>query len=258
MADQSVLTLEDVSKHYGDLKALNGISFSVETGNQVAIIGPSGAGKTTLLQIISGQEAPDSGRVQVAGHGIHELTDRTKRSRLIGMMSQQFDLIEELPVTLNVQAGNLGEWGLFRTLFRVLFPRSSNEVLQALDRVGLNGKRIQKTRTLSGGEQQRVALARLLVQRPEVILADEPVASVDPARARDVIEILQEVTTEDGFTLVCSLHDVELALEYFPRLIGLREGKIVFDRAPDELEARELEALYASEAQHYSPSTVPV
>ncbi|MFB6347714.1 MAG: phosphonate ABC transporter ATP-binding protein, partial [bacterium] len=168
-------------------------------------------------------------------------------SQLVGVMHQQFDLVDQLAVIHNVLAGNLGEWGFFRSLLSLIIPQQRKEAYEALDRLGIRDKANDKTAHLSGGEQQRVALARLLVQQPRAILADEPVASVDPARARSLLGTLVKIADEEGITLVVSLHSVDLALEFFPRIIGLRDGSVQLDRPSMKIDDPDLQSLYELE-----------
>lgn len=235
---------EDVDKIYENEYALHDIQLKIPDGEHVAVIGPSGAGKTTLLHLMAGMFEPDRGIVSIDGRPLSSLKNGRDRSRLVGIMHQQFDLVEELPVIHNVLAGQLGRWTFLQSLRSLLIPRDQERVNQALERVGIPDKIYDKTAHLSGGEQQRVALARLLVQDPQNFLADEPVASVDPARARNLLEMLQSIATENNRTLVVSLHSVHYALEYFPRIVGLRGGQIQVDQSSDQINENDLEQLY--------------
>jgi phosphonate transport system ATP-binding protein len=226
---QEVISLNQITKIYERKIALSSLSFTVNKGELVALIGPSGAGKTTLLNLISAILSPDQGEILIEGSPLSELLDQKKRAKKIGIIRQQFDLVGELPVIHNVLAGRLSEWGIFKSLLSMLIPQDKEYAIQALDRVGLTEKLYERTSSLSGGEQQRVALARLLVQSPEVILADEPVASLDPARAEDVLDLLVRIALEENKTLISSLHSVDYARKYFDRLIALKDGKLFFD-----------------------------
>lgn len=243
----SMFTVDQVTKTYNGDPALEGVSFRVKRGERVAVLGPSGSGKTTLLHVLGGVVTPRSGSVEVRGRPLRDIEPGRELARYVGIMHQQFDLVDELPVIHNVLAGRLGEWSLLESLWSLLVPRDRERAREALARVGIEDKIHEKTAHLSGGEQQRVALARLLVQHPQAILADEPVASVDPARARNLIETLFSVTREENLTLLTSLHSVSLALEFFPRVIALRQGRVLFDKATDDIEGRELDTLYELE-----------
>jgi phosphonate transport system ATP-binding protein len=226
---QEVICLNQITKIYERKIALSSLSFTVNKGELVALIGPSGAGKTTLLNLMAAILSPDQGEILIEGSPLSELLDQKKRAKKIGIIRQQFDLVGELPVIHNVLAGRLSEWGIFKSLLSMLIPQDKEYAIQALDRVGLTEKLYERTSSLSGGEQQRVALARLLVQSPEVILADEPVASLDPARAEDVLDLLVKIALEENQTLIASLHSVDYARKYFDRLIALKDGKLFFD-----------------------------
>jgi phosphonate transport system ATP-binding protein len=164
-------------------------------------------------------------------------------------MPQGFDLVPSLAVVHNVLAGRLGAWGLGRALVSLVVPQDVDQARSALERVGIADKLDERTSRLSGGEQQRVALARLLVQQPRVILADEPVSSVDPARAEDLLAMLVAIASEEGRTLVASMHAVPLALRYFSRVVALRAGHVIFDRPTAAVTAADLDALYTLEAR---------
>ena len=235
----------DASKVYGELMALSPLSVTIAAGERVALMGPSGSGKTTLLGLFSASLRPDSGRVMVAGLDTAALTPGRALSRLVGVMPQSFDLVPSLAVIHNVLAGNLGRWSLPRAMASLVVPADAEQARAALARVGIAEKLSERTSRLSGGEQQRVALARLLVQNPRAILADEPVSSVDPARAESIMAMIVDIAGDGGKTVVASMHTVPLALKYFGRVIGLRHGRVVLDRRVEDVTASDLEALYA-------------
>jgi phosphonate transport system ATP-binding protein len=224
-----IISLNQISKTYERKIALSSLSFSVNKGELIALIGPSGAGKTTLLNIMASILTPDVGEIFIDGSPLSDFKDQRKRAKKIGVIRQQFDLVGELPVIHNVLAGRLSDWGVLKSLLSMLIPQDKQYAVKALERVGLLDKLYEKTSILSGGEQQRVALARLLVQNPEIILADEPVASLDPARAEDILEILAKITAEENQTLIASLHSVDYARKFFDRIIALKNGEIFFD-----------------------------
>ncbi len=231
--------------------ALTEASLVVDPGEALALVGPSGAGKTTLLRLLNASQAPTSGSVCVDYRRLdalspHEL--RAVRAR-IGFVHQDLALVPNYRVLQNVIAGSLGRLGFAGAVRAMLFPKRA-EVLRAatiLERVGIGAKLYQRTDSLSGGERQRVALARALFQEPSALLLDEPVSSVDPARARDMVELVTAISRERGITLVVSIHDIGLARENFPRLVGLRSGRIVFDGPTATIAAGNLSALYSLE-----------
>jgi phosphonate transport system ATP-binding protein len=194
---------------------------------------------------------PTCGRVLALGQHLAAVPARSLRAVQcrIGTIHQQFDLVEQLRVVNNVNAGRLGTWPFWKAALSLVRPREVDQVHRALERVGIADKLYARTGDLSGGEQQRVAIARVLVQRPAAILADEPVASLDPARGREIVNLLHDVSTETGTTLLASLHDVDIALDRFERVVGVRHGRIVFDTTPDLLEGRDIDSLYDLERQ---------
>ena len=247
-AGAASFSLEDVSVSWGDVHGLRGISLQIEAGETVGFVGPSGSGKTTLLRVLNGTVRPTTGRVRV---GATELVDlrgaAIKRLRSdIGFVHQDLGLVPNVRVSQNVLAGRLGRMGFLRSLRHMLLPRRRDldTVHGLLERVGIPEKLFARTDTLSGGQQQRVAVARALFQDPGVLLADEPVSSVDPARARDTVSLLTHISREESLTLCMSLHNLELAREFFPRLVGLRDGRVVFDKASGEIGDAEFHALY--------------
>jgi len=236
--------LNNIEKMYGENRALSSLSLCIQKGERIALIGPSGAGKSTLLNILAMIILPDSGEYWLDGKAASQYKAGRMRSRKVGIIRQQFDLVPALPVIHNVLAGRLGEWGFLKSLLSFFIPQDKILAIRALERVGLLDKLYEKTANLSGGQQQRAALARLLVQRPEIILADEPVASLDPARAEDIIAKLVQLVKEENQTLITSLHSVELAIKYFDRIIALKEGKLFFDHPTESVTDAMLTDLY--------------
>ncbi|MDA1096178.1 MAG: ATP-binding cassette domain-containing protein [Chloroflexi bacterium] len=240
----AMFTLDGVSRSFGPVLALAPLSLEISHEERVAVLGPSGSGKTTLLHLLGGVVQPSSGHVFIDGHRMSSLDHGRDLAELVGIIHQQFDLVPHLTVVHNVLAGRLGQWGLFHSLISLLSPRDRHLAVAALRRVGIEDKLNERTSHLSGGEQQRVAIARVLVQAPRAILADEPVASLDPARAADLIRLLAEVSQESGRTLVASLHAIELARPYFTRAIGMRAGVKEFDLPIEQVTDPLLNALY--------------
>jgi phosphonate transport system ATP-binding protein len=241
--------LEGASVRYGAARALEGVDLEIAPGEAVAFVGPSGAGKTTLLRLLNGTVRPTEGRVWVDGRELGSLPPRRLRAvrATIGFIHQDLSLVPNLRVSQNVISGGVGRQSFLGSLKSVLRP-SKSELLRAheiLEQVGIGEKLFERTDRLSGGQRQRVAVARALYQGPAALLADEPVSSVDPARARDTIDLLTRVCREKRLTLVASLHHLDLAREFFPRLVGLRAGRVAFDRRAADLYDADLRDLYA-------------
>jgi len=240
--------LDGLRKVFADgAVALDGISLTVAPGEHVAFIGPSGAGKTTLFRILNLTIRPTAGRLIFEGRDVAGLSDRAiRRVRTrIGTVYQQQNLVGRLRVVHNVLAGNLGRWSAAEALASLVRPRDVPEAGRALAQVGIPEKLWARTDQLSGGQQQRVAIARVLVQDPDVILADEPVSAVDPSLAVSIVALLRDLSHESRKTLLMNLHSVDLALGYFPRIVGIREGRVLFDLAPDKVRPQLLAELYA-------------
>ena len=240
----AIVRLEDVSKRYNGDAALSSLSLEVREGERVAVLGPSGSGKTTLLHLIAGMEQPSQGRVLLAGQPLANMSAGSRLAALVGMMHQQLDLVPHLSVKHNVQAGRLGRWSLWKSLSSLVSLRESERVQRALERVGIPEKLHERTSHLSGGEQQRVAMARLLAQESRVVLADEPVASLDPARAEDLMQLLVSIVDEAGKTLIASVHSTYITRKYFSRAVGLRKGTLEFDLPVERLTDEALNRLY--------------
>ena len=248
MADQPApasVSLTGARVVLGGRAVLDGVDLEVGPSERVALIGPSGAGKTTLLRLVAGILLPTSGDVCVLGADPASLGGAAKRAHQsrVGLVHQDLALVPGLRAIQNVAAGRLGQVGLFRGLRDVLWPSAatSERIHALLDRVGVGDHLYQRVDRLSGGEQQRVAVARALHQEPGLLLADEPVSSVDPGRARALVELFVELSEERRLPLIVSLHDLDLAAGYFPRVVGLRDGRVVFDGDPEEARRRAAE-----------------
>jgi phosphonate transport system ATP-binding protein len=240
--------LEKVVKIFGRRQiALGGIDLTVRQGEKVALIGPSGAGKTTLFRLLNLTLRPTSGRIWMDGGEVVNLHGKQLREarRKIGTVYQQHNLVPRLKVIHNVLCGRLGEWSTARSLLSLARPAEVEAAYRALKQVGIQEKLFSRTDELSGGQQQRVAIARVLLQDPEVILADEPVSSVDPSLATTIVRLLIDISDSMRKTLLVNLHSVDLALEFFPRIIGVRNGTRLFDLSPDQVTEDLLENLYS-------------
>jgi phosphonate transport system ATP-binding protein len=246
MTQHAALALDGVTVRYGDRTALRDVSARVLPGERVALCGSSGAGKSTLLGVLNGTIRADAGSACVFGADWRALSGARERAarRRIATIHQQLHLVDNLSALHNVNAGRLAQWSLARTVVALFAPPSADDGRALLGRVGIADKLNARVDTLSGGERQRVALARALAQEPDVILADEPVSSLDPARARDVLRLLTSLC-DDGRALVVSLHSFDLALAFCTRVIGLRDGALAFDKPADAVTAADRDALYA-------------
>ncbi|MCZ6559218.1 MAG: phosphonate ABC transporter ATP-binding protein [SAR324 cluster bacterium] len=245
-----MLKIENLTKRYptGDL-ALNGVSLEVAKGEVVALIGPSGAGKSTLIRTINRLVEPTSGRILLNGVNLPSLGSRALRRarRTIGMIFQEFALVERLTVMENVLSGQLGYVSFWRSLIRK-FPQSIiDEAFRLLERVGLEEFYDKRADALSGGQRQRVGIARALLQNPEILLVDEPTASLDPKTSRQIMRLITELTSERGLGAIINIHDVPLAMLFVKRIVGLRQGKIVYDGDPDGLTSERLTDIYGEE-----------
>jgi phosphonate transport system ATP-binding protein len=249
-----VIRLSGVRKEFdrGRVVALDGITFDVSKGELLVLIGLSGSGKSTLLRHLNGLHHPNVGEVEVLGVDVVDAKGKQLRQlrRDVGFIFQQFNLVDRLSCLENVLSGALGRMRGPRYGVISYSRRQRKEALAQLDRVGLADRAFQRADTLSGGQQQRVAIARTLMQQPELVLADEPVASLDPESSRQVMDVLFRVCSEDDLTVVCSLHQVDLALGYAHRLVGLRDGRVVLDKRAESLSSGEAMEVY----QRIAPS----
>lgn len=242
-----MINIEYLKVRYGrSAPVLDIDGLRIERRERVAIIGPSGAGKSTLLRSIKGYVRPDEGKVEVLGVNLQTAKrhERRRVNRRIGLIYQQFHLAPRLSVLRNVLCGRLGFTDPWRSLVGFFSDEDLNIAWSAIREVGLQELVHQRADTLSGGEQQRVAVARALAQQPSIILADEPVSSLDPMRAEDILDLITEVQAHHDAALVMSLHQPHLARQFARRIIGLRNGRVIFDGASDELDDAKLEEIY--------------
>ncbi len=247
----SILQVQNLKARYaqtGD-DILKGISFDVAEGDFYAIIGPSGAGKSTLIRCINRLVEPSEGSVSLFGQELTRLSARELRKtrRHIGMIFQEFNLVNRMSVMDNVLSGRLGYVGTTRSLFK-LFPRSDiQRALELLDRVGLIDHIDKRADQLSGGQRQRVGIARALMQDPQLLLLDEPTASLDPKISRDVMQLIRDTARDLGIPVLCNIHDVALAKEFCNRILGLQSGRMMFDGKTADLADSDLERIYELE-----------
>lgn len=253
MSDAAVLSVRNVSKTFGERRALDDVSLDVARGEMIALIGPSGSGKSTLLRAITGLAPIDAndGRIDAFGAAVQakgKVIDKVREARIrIGFIFQQFNLVGRLSLFSNVALGSLGRIDFWRGLLGQWPEETKAAAMAALARVGVAEYAAQRANTLSGGQQQRGAIARALVQKAKIILADEPVASLDPVSARKVMEILTDLNAKDGLTVVVTLHQVDYALRYCRRVVALKAGKIVYDGSPADLDRKRLIDIYGPE-----------
>lgn len=257
----AVLIVEDLTKTFAGAKALNGLNLAIPRGQFVGVIGRSGAGKSTLLRSLNGLISPTCGRVTWDGQDTTSLTGRKLREwrRRCAMIFQQFNLIGRLDVLDNVLMGRLAHTSPWRSTFRMWSRDDRLLGMAALDQMGIATLAAQRADHLSGGQQQRVAICRALLQEPDLILADEPVASLDPHNSRIVMDALLRISKHFGLTVVCNLHSLDLARTYCDRLVGMAGGHVVFDGTPGTLTddtARDLYGLEAGEVMD-RPSPMP-
>ncbi|MEL6554780.1 MAG: phosphonate ABC transporter ATP-binding protein [Cyanobacteria bacterium J06621_11] len=249
----SAILADGVTKSFRGNVAVNQASLRVNTGEMVALVGASGSGKSTLLRCLNGLHQADDGTVEVAGATLQsggQLHANVRRLRSqVGFIFQQFNLVNRLSVIENVLIGNLAQTSFLRSAFRLFTSQEKAQALAALERVGIIEQAYKRAARLSGGQQQRVAIARCLMQGAKIILADEPIASLDPESAHRVMKLLTELNHEQGITVITSLHQVQMVRAYFPRSVALKDGNIRFDGLTTDLDDERLSNLYGAAAE---------
>ena len=247
-----MLKLESVTKEFGELRAVDDVNLEVPQGQMLGIIGRSGAGKSTLLRMINRLADATSGKIAFQENGTTLDVNALKGQELrnwrtdCAMIFQQFNLVPRLNVITNVLMGRINFSSVLKTLF-VMFPSVERAfAIRALDRLDVSAQALQRADTLSGGQQQRVAIARALVQEPKILLADEPIASLDPRNAQIVMDALKTINKDDGITVICNLHTLDTAKKYCDRVVAMKLGKIIFDGHPSELTDEQARDIYMS------------
>jgi phosphonate transport system ATP-binding protein len=246
-----MLKIDRLTKSFNTRNAVNAIGLDITEGQMVGIIGRSGAGKSTLLRMLNRLAEPTSGSIVFDGRNITELKGRDLLAwrATCAMVFQQFNLVGRLDVITNVMTGRLYHHGFVASMLQMFSDQDRACAIRALDRLGMAHTALQQTDTLSGGQMQRVAIARALVQEPRILLADEPIASLDPLNAKIVMDALSAINREDGITVICNLHTLDAARTYCDRIIGLADGNLVFDGAPQELTGAKAREIYGAESE---------
>ncbi|HML39971.1 MAG TPA: phosphonate ABC transporter ATP-binding protein [Bellilinea sp.] len=247
-----MLEIQNLSKTYdGGVQALTDVSFSVPKGQFLAVIGLSGSGKSTLLRCLNRLVTPTSGKILWNGVDVTDANQDEIRyvRRKIGMVFQHFNLVQRSSVLTNVLSGRLGYVNPIWSIFNRFSKEDIENAYHQLDRVGIKDKAQYRADELSGGQQQRVGIARAMMQDPEMILADEPVASLDPVLAHSIMQYLEQINREDGVTVLCSLHFLDLVHRYADRVVALNEGRLVFDGLPSEIDDGKFKEIYGRDAE---------
>jgi phosphonate transport system ATP-binding protein len=237
MQENAGLQLRGLTRRFGAVVAVDGVDLDIPAGQMLGVIGRSGAGKSTLLRMINRLQEPSSGTIRFGQTDVTALRGRALRDwrAACAMIFQQFNLVPRLDVLTNALIGRLNHRATLPSLFGRFTPAERAMAVQVLDRFGLAEAALQRVGTLSGGQQQRVAICRALLQEPRLLLADEPIASLDPHNARVVMDALRTVNREDGLTVLVNLHDLDTARAYCDRIVAMQQGKMVFDGSPEQL-----------------------
>jgi phosphonate transport system ATP-binding protein len=248
MASAGLLEIDKVTRRFGELTAVSEATLAIPGGQMVGIIGRSGAGKSTLLRMVNRLIEPTTGRVVFDGCDITQLRGRRLHSwrASAAMIFQQFNLVPRLDVLTNVLVGRLNRVPTARALLKLFTAPERAMAIHALDRLGIADLALKRADALSGGQQQRVAIARALMQEPRILLADEPIASLDPMNAKLVMDALRDINRRDGITVLCNLHTLDTARAYCDRVVGMAHGRIVFDGAPEALDEATVRAIYGT------------
>ncbi|WFU09058.1 phosphonate ABC transporter ATP-binding protein [Rhizobium sp. CB3090] len=240
--------LKNVSRRFGNKLAVDSVTLDIPQGQMVGVIGRSGAGKSTLLRMINRLADPSSGSIHFAGIEVSKLRGRALRNwqRDCAMIFQQFNLVPRLDVLTNVMLGRLNQRSTALSLLSIFSREERIEAIAALERLSIEQTALQMAGTLSGGQQQRVAIARALMQQPKMMLADEPIASLDPLNAKIVMDALRDINEREGITVITNLHTLDTARNYCERIVGMAAGRVVFDGKPAELTAAAVKEIYGT------------
>jgi phosphonate transport system ATP-binding protein len=243
------MLIQKLTKKFGRVTAVDEVDLNTTTPQMIGIIGPSGAGKSTFLRMINRLTPATSGKILVDDRDILKLEGAQKRAwqRDCAMIFQQFNLVPRLDVITNVMLGRLNRHSNLKSIFSIFSKKEINQAFNALSRLGIAEQALKRADNLSGGQQQRVAIARALTQEPKMILADEPIASLDPMSAQVVMQALREINERDGLPVICNLHTLDTARSYCDRVVGMRQGKVVFDGPPAELNRDVVRDIYGAE-----------
>jgi phosphonate transport system ATP-binding protein len=257
-----MLEIRNLSRRFGSKLAVDDVSLRIERGGFIGVIGRSGAGKSTLLRMINRLQEPSGGEILWNDTNVTALNGAALREWRVrcAMVFQQFNIVGRLDVLTNVLMGRLHHTSMARSLLKLWNADDRALAMSALEQFDIANLAAQRAETLSGGQQQRVAICRALVQEPDIVLADEPIASLDPRNTRIVMDALLRLNRQFGITVICNLHDLDIAKDYCGRLIGMAEGRVVFDDVPEaltEATARELYGLEAGEAMTILPPAMP-
>ncbi|GLQ10505.1 phosphonates import ATP-binding protein PhnC [Devosia yakushimensis] len=244
-----MLELRKVTKRFGDTIAVNAVSLDFLPGQMVGVIGRSGAGKSTLLRLINRLASVGEGRIVYGDTDVGALDGKALRAwrARCAMIFQQFNLVNRLDVLTNVMIGRIGTAATLPVMFKRFSSADRANAALALDRLDLLSQALQRADTLSGGQQQRVAIARALMQKPSLILADEPIASLDPRNARLVMDALRTINKQDKITVICNLHTLDAARAYCDRIVGMAQGRVVFDGTPNQLTSSVIQQIYGDD-----------
>jgi phosphonate transport system ATP-binding protein len=249
-----MLEIKGLSKHFAVTKAVDDVTVAIPDGQMVGVIGRSGAGKSTLLRMLNRLADPTAGQVQFNGNDVAQIKGREllKWRSECAMIFQQFNLVGRLDVITNVLTGRMYHHGFASSMLKLYSPAERAFAIHALDRLTMAHTATQRADTLSGGQQQRVAIARALVQEPKILLADEPIASLDPMNAKVVMDPLRTINQQDKITVVCNLHTLDTARNYCDRVIGMAAGKVVFDGKAEDLTMDAAREIYGAELDDFT------
>ena len=245
------MQVKRLTKSFGRTVAVNDVSFSIDRPLMIGVIGRSGAGKSTLLRVVNRLTPAASGEILVNGRNVLDLKGAAMRrwQRDCAMIFQQFNLVPRLDVVTNVMLGGLNGHGTLKSLFGIFGNERIERALAALEQLGIADRALQRAETLSGGQQQRVAIARALTQEPKMVLADEPIASLDPVSAETVMTALRDIHERNRLTVICNLHTLDTARAYCDRILGMLQGRLVFDGSPSELSPRVVRDIYGADRE---------